>query len=96
MKIPGSEALRSSVRTPVEPVAAVDPGKATGLAIPFVQRWMAAIEAVEIADQVMDALVIRQIEQVPIQRRVVVPFLSLCKLAAMKSSFLPPWAKSQA
>ena len=46
------------------------------------QGWRAAIEQVQVLDQAVYAFVLRKIEQVPVERSAVVPFVPLGELAA--------------
>ena len=68
------------------------PFEAGLVAIHLVQRGHRAIEPVEIADQRLDAGMGLVLEQVPVERLVVIPFAALARSRApMNSSFLPGW-----
>src|SRR5437899_9506513 len=56
------------------------PLEACGLAIELVQRGRGAIELVEIADQRLHAGMVLLVQQVPVQRMIVVPFALLAEL----------------
>src|SRR6202046_3642664 len=70
-------------------VVRIDPLETRRLMIRFPQRGLGAIEAIEIANQVLQATMIALIEQIPIQARVMIPFAPLAKLAAHEKNFLP-------
>src|SRR5262249_38535864 len=60
-------------------IAHDQPFEAGGVAIEFVQCRQAPIEAVEIADQRLDTRMSRPLEEVPIERVVVPPFVLLAE-----------------
>ena len=52
------------------------------------QRRLRAIEAIEVANQILHAAMIGLVEQIPIQAGVMIPFAPLAKLAAHEKNFL--------
>src|ERR1700735_5312767 len=56
-------------------VVRIDPLETRRLMIRFPQRGLGAIEAIEIANQILQAAMIALIEQIPIQDRGMIPFV---------------------
>src|ERR1700693_1606163 len=70
-------------------VVGIDPLETRGLVIGFPQRGLGAIDAIEIADQVLHAAMIGLIEQIPIKARVMIPFAPLAELATHEENLFP-------
>jgi len=51
------------------------------LKIPKLKRWLIAINPIQVPDQALDATMAGEIDQIPIHRGVVVPFVDLTYLA---------------
>src|SRR5262249_51116604 len=64
------------------------PFETGGIAIELVQRRQAAVEAIEIADQGLDAAMQRPLEQMPVERMVVPPLLLLAELGTHEQELL--------
>src|SRR5712691_1881590 len=71
------------------------PLEPAGIAIELVERRQAPIKAVEIADQTLNAGMLRPLEQVPIERMVMPPFVLLAELAAHEQEFLAGMAEHE-
>ena len=63
-------------------VVVVDPFKTAALKIDLVQRWCASVKPVQVTNQVPDTAVRRVIQQVPVERLIVIPFVTLRDLVA--------------
>src|SRR5690606_30960373 len=69
-------------------VVGVDPGEALRIEVAFVQGRQLAVEAIEVLDQPLDAVVGRVLKQIPLHAAVVVPLLPLPELSAHKQELL--------
>ena len=72
-----------------------DPFKSRLVAVHLVQRRYAAIEPVEVADQVLDAGVPLLPQQVPVERLIVIPFALLAEFAAHEQELLAGMAEHE-
>ena len=72
------------------------PLESGGLAVELVQGRHASVEPVEIADQRLDAGMQRPLEQMPVERMVVPPFVLLAELTAHEQELLAGMAEHEA
>ena len=70
-------------------VVAVDPLEAGRIVVQLVQRRLLAIQAVEVGHPLLDPAVLRELQQVPVERGVVVPLAILPELAPHEEELLP-------
>ena len=73
-----------------------DPFEAGWIAIQLVQRRQRAIEPVEVADQRLDAGMFLLLEQMPVERTIVVPLALLAELAAHEHQLLAGMSEHEA
>src|SRR5258708_16579041 len=67
-------------------VVGIDPLETRRLMVSLPQSRLSAINAIEIADQVLDATMVGLVKQIPIKAGVVIPFAPLAKRAAHEES----------
>src|ERR1700678_622664 len=70
-------------------IVGVDPLESRGLMIGFPQRGLGAVDAIEVADQILYAAMVGLVEQIPIEAGVMIPFAPLAKFATHEKDFLP-------
>ena len=73
-----------------------DPFETGRIAIHLMQRRQGAVEPVEIADQRLDAGIFRLIEQMPVERAIMIPFALLAEFAAHEHQLLAGMAEHEA
>ena len=88
--------LRSQAKTLLPASSVTTHSKPAWIAVQLVQRRQRAIELVEIADQGLDAGVLLLLEQVPVERMIVIPFALLAELAAHEQQLLAGMAEHEA
>ena len=73
-----------------------EPFEARRIAIELVQRRQLAVQRVEVADQRLDTAMLGLIEQMPVERVIVVPLALLAELAAHEQQLLAGMAEHEA
>ena len=69
-------------------VGAVDPGKAGRVEVELVHRLLGAQHAVQVADPLAQSRMLGEVQQVPVEARVVIPLPPLPELAAHEHQLL--------
>ena len=102
-KIHDNQTTRAGVAALADPAEHVavgivgdDPFEARGVAVHLMQRRQGAIQPVQVADQRLDAGIFALLEQMPVERAIVVPFAFLAELAAHEHQFLAGMAEHEA